>query len=76
MIRFCTNSGDFQYSIRIIILYLAKPKRASNQMVVDEDVESDDENELSQQRSDDEEFRNYSSITIMFLFCIRLNFFA
>jgi len=37
-------------------------------MVMDEDVESDDENELSQQRSDDEEFRNYSSITIIFLF--------
>ncbi|CAF3705373.1 unnamed protein product [Adineta steineri] len=36
----------------------AKSKRASNQMVMDEDVESDDENEQSQLRSDDEEFRH------------------
>jgi hypothetical protein len=47
-----------------IILYLAKSKRTSNQVVMDEDVESDDENDLSQRRSDDEEFRNY----IVFLF--------
>jgi len=33
-----------------------KSKRTSNQMVMDEDVESDDENDLSQRRSDDEEF--------------------
>ncbi len=29
-------------------------------MVMNEDAESDDENDLSQQRSDDEEFRNYN----------------
>jgi hypothetical protein len=37
-------------------------------MVMDEDVESDDENDLSQRRSDDEEFRNYNSIAIIFHF--------
>jgi hypothetical protein len=56
----------------VYFFYLAKSKRSSNQMVMDEDVESDDENDVAQQRlSDDEEFRNYISILIIFLF----NFF-
>jgi hypothetical protein len=62
------SSGKRKNSIRMIeiktFLYLAKSKRTSNQMVMEEDVESDDENDLSQRRSDDEEFRNY----IIFLF--------
>jgi hypothetical protein len=33
---------------------------------MDEDLESDDENDLSQRRSDDEEFRNYISLLIIF----------
>lgn len=43
---------------------VSKSKRSSNQVVVDEDIESDDEIDRSQQQSDDEEFRNYIFLSI------------
>jgi hypothetical protein len=72
------SSSKRNNTIRIskkIIFYLAKVKRNSNQMVMDEDVESDDENDLSQRRSDDEEFRNYIIFLFLFNFLFRC-FFA
>ena len=45
-----------------MILFLAKSKRPSTQVVITENLESDDENDVSQQRSDDEEFRNYTIV--------------
>lgn len=50
--------GSSTLVIKIIILFLAKSKRPSAQIVITENLESDDENDVSQQRSDDEEFRN------------------
>lgn len=50
--------GSSTLVIKIIILFLAKSKRPSTQIVITENLESDDENDVSQQRSDDEEFRN------------------
>jgi hypothetical protein len=49
---------DITFGFVSIKFYLAKSKRASNQMVMDDDAESDDEIETSQIRSDDDEFRN------------------
>lgn len=50
---------------------LGKSKRASTQMSIDEDAESDDGNDLSQRRSDDDEFCNYILLRhLYFLYCI------
>ena len=48
----------------------AKSKRTSNQITMDEDIESDDDNNLSQRQSDDEEFRNYTLNVIISLLLI------